>query len=287
MKNNPLVAVMMPVYNGEKTLMLAVNSLINQTYKNWKCYIVNDGSTDGTKKILDSITDNRFEITYFKKNKGRPYARQAALDIVTGKYLAFLDADDFYHPDKLKEQVNLLESNKDLRLVSCGMGSYDSNYNLKAVRANYESGIQTYKIGQLYRPARAAAMVYLQSSKECGYNLNLKYAQDTDFFMRYLNGQKYLNSNNIHYYYSEYDSVSKKKIIVTNFYGIILYKQFLKSAPVFAVKRISINLLKITLKLLVYPFVNADFYLKRRGIDPNIEMIKEFKNALNISSIKN
>lgn len=163
------------------------------------------------------------------------------------------------------------------------MGSFDMDYNLKAVRANYDSEIRTFNIGELYRPARAAAMVYLDQSKKCGYNLNLKYAQDTDFFMRYLNGQKYLNSRSVHYFYSEYDSVSKKKIIVTNMYGIILYKQFLKSAPIFALKRIFINILKISFKIVVYPFVDASFYLSRRGDKPNDDILDDFESALKIN----
>lgn len=283
MENNPQVAVMMPVYNGEKTLGLALSSLVHQSYPYWKCYIVNDGSTDGTKEILEGLTDPRFVIIHFEQNKGRPYARQAALDAAEGKYLAFLDADDFYHPDKLEEQVRLLESNPDLKLVSCRMGSFDKYYNLMTVRANYDSEIKTFRIGELYRPARAAAMVYLSPSKKCGYNLELKYAQDTDFFMRYLDGKKYLSTNRVDYFYSEYDSVSKKKIIVTNYYGIILYKQFLKNRPFFAIKRISINILKISFKILVYPFVDAEFYLSKRGGLPTDENLRSFKSVLKIN----
>lgn len=286
MKNNVQVAVMMPVYNGEQTLALAISSLLNQTYPYWKCYIVNDGSSDGTKKFLDGLTDARFVVSHFDENKGRPYARQAALDIAGGKYLAFLDADDFYHPEKLEEQVRLLESNPDLKLVSCGMGSFDKDHKLKSVRANYDSEVRVFNIGELYRPARAAAMVYLKPSKKCGYNLELKYAQDTDFFMRYLNGGKYLNTSKVHYFYSEYDSVSKKKIIITNYYGIILYKQFLKKSPLFASKRIIINIFKIAFKILAFPFVNADFYLSRRGNTPNDDDLKNFKSALKILNLQ-
>lgn len=284
MANNSQVAIMMPVYNGVKTLPLAIASLINQTYPYWKCYVVNDGSTDGTKALLDNFNDPRFVVIHFEKNKGRPYARQAALDAAEGKYLAFLDADDFYHPNKLQEQVSLLETNPDLKLVSCGMGSYDVNNNLITIRSNYNSSVQTYSIGQLYRPARAAALVYLDRAKEYGYNLSLRYAQDTDFFMRYLDGQKYLNTSSIHYYYSEFSSVSKKKIITTNIYGILLYKQFFKKKPIFVSKRISINTLKILAKLIIYPFVNANFYLKRRGMFPSEKDIQNFKNALILNS---
>src|SRR5690606_2404180 len=129
MKNNPQVAIMMPVYNGEKTLPLAIKSLQAQTYQNWKCYIVNDGSTDNTKNILDAIEDDRFVVHHFKENKGRPYARQKALDLAEGKYIAFLDADDFFHPEKLEKQVNILEENIEIDLVSCGNLCYGKGFN--------------------------------------------------------------------------------------------------------------------------------------------------------------
>lgn len=135
MENNPQVAIMMPVYNGEKTLPLAVASLIHQTYSHWKCYIVNDGSTDGTKAYLDSLRDDRFVIIHFEKNKGRPYARQAALDLAEGKYLDFLDADDFYHSEKLEKQVKEFKDNNELALVSCILASFDSNDTLKSTKS--------------------------------------------------------------------------------------------------------------------------------------------------------
>jgi hypothetical protein len=163
------------------------------------------------------------------------------------------------------------------------MGSFDNNYNLKAVRANYDDN-KTYKIGELYRPARAAAMVYLEPSKKCGYNLKLKYAQDTDFFMRYLDGQKYLNSNKIHYYYSEYESVTKKKTLTTNYYSILSHKQLISSAPIPVIKRISINIFKMCVKMLTYPFVSDEFYLDRRGNKPDDLMISDFKSALKLNS---
>ena len=77
MKNNeyPLVCLVMPVYNGEKTIKYALASILRQTYDNWICIIVNDGSTDGTRQILDSISDSRFRIYHMEKNVGRGMAK--------------------------------------------------------------------------------------------------------------------------------------------------------------------------------------------------------------------
>ena len=191
MKNNPQVAIMIPVYNGERTLPLAIKSIQAQTYQNWKCYIVNDGSTDNTKNILDAIKDDRFVVHHFTENKGRPYARQKALEICEGKYLAFLDADDFFHPTKIEKQVNVLESNTKLGLVSCAMVSYDAELNFISIRADFAVKEELYKIVKEYRFPRTPAMVYLERAKKIEYNFKLKYAQDTDFFMKYADNKYY------------------------------------------------------------------------------------------------
>src|SRR5699024_5956586 len=161
--------------------------LLHQTYNNWKCYIVNDGSTDGTKNILNNLNDPRFVVIHFKKNKGRPYARQAALEAAEGKYLAFLDADDFYHPEKLALQVKIMQDFSHIYLVSCIMASFDQDLQLRSVRP--QNGFITpkkYDFRKEFIPSRAGSLVLLDEAKFTGYDMTLKYAQDTDFFSRYL-----------------------------------------------------------------------------------------------------
>lgn len=281
MVDKPQVAIMMPVFNGEKTLPLAVASLLHQTYSYWKCYIVNDGSTDGTKAYLNSLTDDRFVITHFEKNRGRPYARQAALDVAQGKYLAFLDADDFYHPEKLEKQVSQFEDIKDLALVSCIMASYDSNYTLYSTRPY--SGFHTpklYSYSDDFRPSRAGSMVILNDAKMVGYDLGLKFAQDTDFFERYLNEKTYNVINEVLYYYSEFDSVTGVKIVETyNFKLKRILKKF-KSFPVKVIFHLIIWLIKyLIIRSLVLVGLEK-ILLKNRGNNPSKEDTQQFNKII-------
>ena len=282
MNINSHVAIMMPVYNGEKTLPLAIKSIQAQTYQNWKCYIVNDGSTDKTKEILDKIAieDDRFVVHHFTENKGRPYARQKALEICEGKYLAFLDADDFFHPTKIEKQVNVLESNPKLGLVSCAMVSYDSELNFISIRADFDIEELFFKIGNDFNLPRTPSMVYLDRAKQIGYNLKLKYAQDTDFFTRYIHEGYYANISEGLYFYSEYESVTKLKTIKTNFYVLQLYSSYFKYAPIYVIKSNIKQLVKVSVKILLYPFVSSEFYLNKRGKMLNSEMKTECKNLL-------
>lgn len=96
MQDNPLVSVIVPVYNVEKYLKKCIESIINQTYKNIEIILVDDGSTDNSDKICDefSLKDSRIKVIH-KKNGGLSDARNAGLDIMSGEWVVFVDSDDF------------------------------------------------------------------------------------------------------------------------------------------------------------------------------------------------
>jgi glycosyltransferase involved in cell wall biosynthesis len=110
---NPLVSIITPCYNSEKFIQETIQSVQNQTYQNWEMIIVDDASTDNTVAIIDKIAsiDYRIKVIKLNKNSGTGIARNSALDFANGKYIAFLDADDLWKPEKLKTQVNFLQSN--------------------------------------------------------------------------------------------------------------------------------------------------------------------------------
>lgn len=283
MKNNPQVAIMMPVYNGEKTLPLAITSLLHQTYPYWKCYIVNDGSTDGTKKYLDTLNDDRFVIIHFEKNKGRPYARQAALEAAEGKYLAFLDADDFYHPKKLESQIEVLENNTTLSLVSCANASFGKNMKLMTVRG--EGSGKPYHVKHDQKPpvALRTSLLRLSIAKTIAFDKRLKHAQDTDFVQKYFqNSSAYLIQPKIFYYYSEFDSVTISKIIKTYYFDFLQLKSNLKGYK--KIIKTFIIFPKVIFTFIIYLFFGIEGVLKRRGRAATPSEISDFENILHLLS---
>ena len=101
-ENQPLVSIIMPVYNSEKYISEAIESVCNQSYKNWELLIVNDGSTDHTAKIIDDYSKKNFRIKVFhRKNEGVSMARNFALNQICGEYVTFIDSDDVYYVDRL------------------------------------------------------------------------------------------------------------------------------------------------------------------------------------------
>lgn len=112
MENQPLISVIIPVYNVEDYLRECVDSVINQTYKNLEIILVDDGSTDSSGKICDKYAekDKRVRVVH-KENSGPSKTRNVGLGHAKGKYIYFLDSDDYIEPNALELLVNTAESN--------------------------------------------------------------------------------------------------------------------------------------------------------------------------------
>lgn len=108
-----LVSVIMPTYNCEKFIGNTIETVINQTYKNWELIIVDDCSKDDTKAVVDRYKSNNDKIQYYRfdTNKGAAIARTKAMELANGNYMAFLDSDDLWKKDKLERQIKFMEEN--------------------------------------------------------------------------------------------------------------------------------------------------------------------------------
>ena len=120
--DSPKVSVIMSVYNGEKYLKEAINSILNQTFKDYEFIIVNDASTDKSIKILEEYAkkDNRIGLIHNEKNIGLTRSLNKAIKSANGAYIARQDADDISLPPRLEEEVNFLDKHPTVGLV----GSY-------------------------------------------------------------------------------------------------------------------------------------------------------------------
>lgn len=114
----PLVSVILPVYNGAKTIKRAVESILVQSFSNFELIIINDGSNDETPQILNSFTDSRIKILH-QENSGITVALNKGVEAANGKYIARMDADDISLPERLEKQVNFLEAHPDIAVVGC------------------------------------------------------------------------------------------------------------------------------------------------------------------------
>lgn len=114
----PRVSINLCCYNSEKYLRETLDSIINQTYKDWELVIINDGSSDSTESIINEYVKQGYPIIYhYQDNKGLGYSRNEALKRSSGKYIAFIDHDDIWMPEKLKKQIPLFSINPKTAIV--------------------------------------------------------------------------------------------------------------------------------------------------------------------------
>ncbi|MBO7612155.1 MAG: glycosyltransferase family 2 protein [Elusimicrobia bacterium] len=110
MNNTDLISVILPTYNRAHLIKRSVESILNQTYQNIELIIIDDGSTDNTKEVIESLNDKRIVYIY-QKNQGCCAARNKGIEVARGNYIALQDSDDAWHPDKLEIQINALKEN--------------------------------------------------------------------------------------------------------------------------------------------------------------------------------
>ena len=109
--NEELVSIVMPNYNGAAFISETVGSVLAQTYKNWELLFVDDCSTDSALDIISKFDDPRIRVLKNEKNSGAAASRNHALREAQGKWIAFLDADDLWYPDKLDKQIKFMSEN--------------------------------------------------------------------------------------------------------------------------------------------------------------------------------
>lgn len=149
-----MVSIIMPAYNAEKTIRESIESVISQTFKEWELIIVNDFSTDNTEEIIkEYLSDSR--INYIKNNENLRVAktRNKGIQESKYKYIAFLDSDDLWKPEKLEIQITFMESNNiaftstDYELITFE-GDKLNKY-IKAKNKNYKQLLKGNSIGCL------------------------------------------------------------------------------------------------------------------------------------------
>lgn len=122
-----MFSVVMPVYNGERFLREAIESILNQRYTDFEFFIINDGSTDRTKEIVLSYSDSRIRYLENTKNFGIVFSINRGLEAATGKYIARMDADDISLPERLEKQVSYMECHPSVGLLGTGIIVFGEN----------------------------------------------------------------------------------------------------------------------------------------------------------------
>lgn len=210
--SNPLVSIIMTCFNNQNTLQDAISSIISQSYQSWELIFVDDGSTDQSLKIINKILDNRIRMFLLKKNYGRGFAYQKGLNEASGKFIMFLDSDDWWYSNKIIKQLDYLKKNKNIMFVGSGLITTD-NYIPIGVRCNKKfSHIINKKF--IASPPIAFASICLRKEMISKYSFdrNLEVAQDNDFLRTLCMNECFSNIDDILYVYNESSSFNWSKM---------------------------------------------------------------------------
>ncbi len=188
----PKVSVLIPTYNRSKSIREAVDSVLNQTYKDFELIVVDDGSTDDTGQVLNFYKD---KIMYFyQENKGRGAARNRCIAEAKGEYIAFLDSDDIWFPEKLEKQINYIEKNNFKGLLHTKIVVIDEN--------GEELSAEGKKVEKVYDKSSRKGYTYINLLKTCclflssavfsrdlyekvgAFNEKYAFLEDFDFILR-------------------------------------------------------------------------------------------------------
>lgn len=211
----PLVSVLMPLLNAATTLPFALASLLAQSHEFLECVIVDDGSTDDPERIIERFDDPRFRYSRLDRNRGRGFARQRALEQAEGRYIAFLDADDWIYPAKLQLQLDLLASDSALSAVSTGMAISDLDGNMAGIRSAAPGDEVTTRAvtkPEVLPLAFAPTMIDAGLAKQTAFDESFPTSEDTDFLLRALLGKRYAVIPQPFYVYREQGAMTLDKV---------------------------------------------------------------------------
>ena len=193
--DTPLVSVVVPTYNCAPYLARALHSVLDQTYPNLECIVIDDGSTDDTPQILEAFGSRIHAIK--QANAGASAARNAGIEAARGAYIAFLDADDYWLPTKIANQLEVFRKHPGLVLVSCDFTWATSAEPATPAPPPYDVGpVRVFStLTQLLRNPYLGTPTVVVDSRAAkqvgGFDTNLPVGEDVDFYFRLCAGRMY------------------------------------------------------------------------------------------------
>jgi glycosyltransferase involved in cell wall biosynthesis len=182
---SPIVSIGMPLLNCEKTIGSALRSILHQTFRNWELLIVDDGSSDRTRDIVQSFGDPRIQMIADGEHRGLVARLNQAIELSSGKYFARMDGDDVAFPNRLRRQVDFLTEYPNVDLVGCGLLVFGNNGKVLGVRHVAETHAEICRRPwagfQLPHPTWMGRIEWFHSHR---YNVNAFRAEDQELLLR-------------------------------------------------------------------------------------------------------
>jgi glycosyltransferase involved in cell wall biosynthesis len=234
--DNPLVSILLPVYNCKNLLINAVDSVKKQTFQSWELIIIDDGSDAETKKLIADIkkSDDRIKVISNETNKGIIYSLNRAIEIVSAKYTARIDCDDIWLPKKLEKQVNFLEANPEYVMVATWAKIFAFGKEVKnPAQARYSTYNEIRNNLMKSNFIVHSSILYRSDIlKKEKYSTEFLHAEDYELWLRTAHKYKiFILPEPLTIYNFSFDSVSSRYVVSQQFNVIRLKIRYLAKYP--------------------------------------------------------
>ncbi len=274
-----LVSVLIPCYGHQSTLPRALFSLVLQDFAQWEAIVVDDGSEPPIdRERLPS--DPRIRLLRLPTNQGRGKASQVALQASVGRYVAFLDADDWYLPDKLSRQVAFLDSNPDVDCVAGTLGCVSRDGGDLREMLGPRPGIHHHTPTGSIRLPFAACLVRGKRARQVGFDPAFRRGQDRDFLHRLLVGRSYAVVPGIEYVYHTGVSFALSSVQEGLRYRLQFYRRHLRNNPGWALLQIGATVARLVLYPIFHRLGRWQGHVERNLRPAPTEVQQQYRAAL-------
>lgn len=177
------VSIIMAAYNAMDYIQQSIQSVVDQTYQNWELIICDDASMDGTWDYLAALADSRIQLIRNKENMGASRSRNECLAAASGDFIAVLDADDIWGPEKLKAQISNFSKDPELGIIGTNVIEIDVDGNVVGQRLYPSSHCEIMDLGLWKCPMLHSSIMFKRSILIDGYQHRYELAEDWEMIM--------------------------------------------------------------------------------------------------------
>lgn len=256
----PLVTIAIPIFNAEKYLEYAIQSVINQTYSNWELLLMEDGSTDESASIAKRMTEKDHRIQYIsdKKNRGLVYRLNQSIALAKGDYYARMDADDIMAITRIEKEVLHLVDNPDIDVLGSSAMLIDENNVING--SQNMGGVRDFFI----HPSVMGKTTWFKSNP---YDAKAVRIEDKDLWLRTQKKSQFYNIQEPLLFYRAFANVDLSQLLASNKRQRLLFKQYRKynHSLVWGYFNVLKTYLKDIVFFLMFSFGEGKLYTRTRS----------------------
>jgi len=229
----PTISVIIPAFNAEKTIAETIASVQNQTFSDFEILVINDGSTDNTLEVIQTIKDPRLHALSYE-NGGLPVARNRGISHSRGDFIAFLDADDLWFPDKLELQLAALQAQPEAGLAySWTYYKFESEEDSYADTSNsFEGNVYANLLLKNFLQSGSNPLVRREVIDSIGYfDPQLKSCEDWDFYLRVAAKWSFALVKKVQIIYRQSATTMTANLSTMEKYALIVIDRAFETAP--------------------------------------------------------